>query len=80
MFDGVWKYESGDNYELKALIGYKRFFELDLVYAEAQLATVMSYEKWGLPGFRWSKLHAEMAVEDSKANLLVVERAIGENS
>jgi len=72
----VWKYTEGDKYELYQLEGFKKFFEQDLIYAQAQLVHTMSFQRYGLPGWRFMKIAADMAVANSEKNLSIVNEAI----
>ena len=74
----VWKYQTGDNYDLYQLEGFKAFFKGDLIAAQASLMYVMTLQPYGLPGWRVMKVAAEVGVEDSMKNLEIVNRAISE--
>lgn len=72
----LWNYVKGDVYSLDDLYDYKKFFEQDLVYAEAELDRVERFAKYGLPGFHFMMVHSEMEVEESLGNLSIVDQAI----
>ncbi len=75
----LWRYVKGDVYSLKQLIGYKTFFEDDLYRAEQALDRIERFRKYGLPGFHFMIVHAEMEVEESLGNLSIVDQMIDDN-
>ncbi len=74
----LWKYAKGDVYSLDDLYGYKLFFEKDLNYAEDELERIYRFQKYGLPGFHFMVVHAEMEVEESLGNLAICDQAIAD--
>lgn len=72
----LWNYVKGDVYSLDDLYGYKEFFQQDLIYAEMELDRIESYQKYGLPGYHFMIVHAEMEVEESLGNLAICVQAI----
>ena len=74
----IWNYISGDVYELDTLYEIQKFFLDDLASAQRELYRVKSFAKYGLPGFRFMLIHTEAEVEESFANLAIVETAIAE--
>ncbi len=77
--DMVWKYRSGDLYNLRQLNGFKEFFLQNLEKKRTSLQKAYTYERYGLPGFRWTILRLTMGVEDAEENVRVVNFAISEN-
>lgn len=75
----VWKYMSGDNFNLDDLMDFKAFFEQDLVYAKKQMAKTMALQRYGLPGWRKMYIAAQVAMEDSYKNIEIVDMAIEEH-
>lgn len=75
----VWNYVMGDNYNLDDLYDLKVVLLKDLESAQRELERVKSYERFGLPGFRWMVIHAQDEVDESFANLAVLETAIQDN-
>lgn len=75
----VWKYVSGDNYNLDDLEDFKKFFLQDLVYAHKQMEKTKALQKYGLPGWRYMYVAAQVAVEESQKNVDIVNMAIEEH-
>lgn len=74
----TWNYIYGDEYDLDDLIDIKLIFLKDLEQAQRELERVKSFARYGLPGYRWMLIHAQDEVDESFANLAVVETAIAD--
>lgn len=72
----LWKYVKGDVYSLDMLAEYFKFFLDDLNRAELALARIERFQKYGLPGYHFMIVHAEMEVEESLGNLSIVAQMI----
>jgi len=55
---------------------YLKFFLDDLNRAEYELARIERFQKYGLPGYHFMIVHAEMEVEESLGNLAIVDQMI----
>lgn len=74
----VWKYQSGDLYDLDTLYGFReKFREIEQSkYKDLQYA--LSFEKYGLPNWRIEVLRRRIGWEESVENIQTVNRAIVE--
>lgn len=72
----LWKYVKGDVYSLDMLAEYHAFFRDDLYRAEQALDRIERFQKYGLPGYHFMIVHAEMEVEESLGNLSIVNQMI----
>ena len=72
----TWIEEKGDKYDLDQLLGFKEFFEQDLLRAINEVYYAQKYEKYGLPNWRTEMLRRQMGVEEAEINLNTVNKAI----
>ena len=72
----TWKYMKGDRYDLDQLLGWKEFFEEDLLRAINEVYYAHKYEKYGLPNWRTEILRREMGLQEAEMNLNTINKAI----
>lgn len=74
----VWKYQSGDLYELDTLYGFRERFRSIEQSKYKELQYALSFEKYGLPNWRTEVLRRQVGWEDAVKNIEIVNKAIEE--
>ena len=72
----TWNYVAGDNYDLKQLMGFHKFFLKDLRSAIESINEGRRYEKYGLPNWRTEMLRRQMGMEEAQQNLFTINKVI----
>ena len=75
----TWKYQTGDKYSKKQLLGFREFFRKDLESAINEVNKAYMYEKYGLPNWRNVILRRQMGVEEATQNMIIVNQALKEH-
>ncbi len=74
----IWKYIEGDTFTHGYLKNLRKHYQTESLKNLAEYKKIKSYEKYGLPGYRWMLIHAKQNWEDDMESLDNVERAIRE--
>ncbi len=72
----IWHFIQGDTYTDGRLHIIKQYY-LDKIFADvAELAKLLSYQRYGIPGWRWMMVHSKMEWDNNTESLKNVITAI----
>lgn len=74
----VWEYIAGDTYNHGRLAQIRKVYTQKSISALARIEKLKSYQKYGLPGYRFMLLHAKQGFEDAMESINNIDKAIDE--
>jgi hypothetical protein len=72
----IWQYIEGDTYTDGRLQQLREFYTDEAIKNLKEYQKLKSYEKYGLPGYRWMMLHSKINWENDMESLNNIDRAI----
>ena len=72
----VWKFIEGDTYTDGRLGQIRKVYVEKSIKALTRVKQLKSFEKYGLPGYRFMMLHAKQGYEDAMESLDNIDKAI----
>lgn len=72
----TWVYIPGDNYTKEHLLEVKAFYEQNFQKKKKEYERALSYEKYGLPGWRWTIIRLEDGLKIVTESLKNIQLAL----